>query len=318
MGRSGTAGSVGKAGRAGGVRAGGGRAGGVDDAGRRGWLLPALAAGWYAVILLIAHTSITDSDSPERALLLAATVLPLVISAGLAAAAAVGLGAVDLAGRRVSGLAGRAPLRLAVAGGGGLAVGTAGGGLMLAGYGTSATFARLAGTVAVAGLLAGLIGAVRPARLVGAALAGTLAWFLIGFVKGLWAGQLRQLFGASDTVLSQLRAGGQLSLTVALVGGVSAGLVAYRYLRRRDPAPRWPAYLATGAGPGLLLLVAVAVTQLGGAPLLNAAHAVNPVYDYEFDRQFADRIDTALVVLFVGAITAMVALGRTLGRPARE
>src|SRR5262249_44540276 len=110
-------------------------------------------------------------------------------------------------------------------------------------------------------------------------------------------------------------ASGRLSLVVALVGGVAAGAVAYRWLRRSRDTQRWPAYLVGGAAPGLLLLLAELVTLVGGAQLLRIAGSVSAADREVIAYLSGARIETGLVVLFAGALTTVLAFGRTLRGP---
>src|SRR6266545_3308550 len=170
-------------------------------------------------------------------------------------------------------------------------------------------------TVIAASLVGGIVAGVRPARAVAAALAGLLAWFAVGVIQGLFSGRLLNVFGAGGTVASRGIASDRLSLAIAVLGGVVAGAAAYAYLRRGqgDESWRWPVYLVAGGGPGLLLLAADLVTIVGGAQLLRAVGSISP-----FDRAVVaflseSRIKTGLVVYFAGALTALLAFGRTMG-----
>jgi hypothetical protein len=71
----------------------------------------------------------------------------------------------------------------------------------------------------------------------------------------------------------------------------------------------------TGGGPGLLLLLADLATLVGGAQLLRVAGSTSA-----FDRAVVaylseSRIETGLVVFFVGALTALLLFGRRLRAP---
>jgi hypothetical protein len=297
----------------------GAAAAGAGDTGR-GWsvgVLVGLALAWLAATLWSAHATITGSDGDAAlALNRAALTLPSVVTASLVAGVAVGLGAVGVVGRRQR--AGRSSARFAVATGAGLVAGLIVAALILAAYGTGSSLVVLAGTVAVAGAIGGAVGAVRPAGIVGAAIAGALAWFLVGLLQGAFNNRLLDLLGGSDSPASRVSATSRLLLTVAVVGGIVAGLTAFRYLRRRGAGLRWPAYLAAGAGPGLLLLLANLVALVGGARLRSLAAGSSEADSAALDYIGTAGINTGLVVLFVGAITAMVAFGRTLRPPTSE
>jgi hypothetical protein len=172
----------------------------------------------------------------------------------------------------------------------------------------------LAGTLAAGATIGGAIAAVRNLRVVAAVVAGGLAVFAAGFFLGLVKGQIQDFYGAGDDEASQLSAAGWFAATAAVVSGLAAGLTAYLVLggARRNPGLRWPAYLVAGAGPGALLLVTELITRTGGAKLLGLVREIS-----DADRTFqawaeGSRVNNALVVLFVGAIIAIVGLGRTL------
>jgi hypothetical protein len=139
---------------------------------------------------------------------------------------------------------------------------------------------------------------------------GSLVRFALGFLEGLFGGRLREAIVRDDSVAAQLAAVGQIGFAMALVGGAVAGLTASVYLRRSGL--KWPAYLAAGAAPGLLLLIADVATRLGGTPLLRAMSG-GDVFDERATRLVAaTRLSTALVVLFTGAVAAIIVHGRSL------
>jgi hypothetical protein len=114
-------------------------------------------------------------------------------------------------------------------------------------------------------------------------------------------------------VAAQYAAIGRVSFAMALLGGAVAGLTASWYLRRTTPGSTWPAHLAAGAAPGLLLLAADVATRVGGGPLLRLATGNDVADRIALDLVGKSRLSTALVVLFTGAIAAIVSHGRTLG-----
>jgi hypothetical protein len=67
--------------------------------------------------------------------------------------------------------------------------------------------------------------------------------------------------------------------------------------------------------PGLLLLATEALTRIGGASLLDAVRGLSEGDRVTVDFSAFARLRNAMVVLFVGGLAAMVAVGRTL-RPA--
>ena len=300
-------------------------------------LLAVLALGWLVAMLWSAEATIS-AGAGGLAITAAAYSLPGVISAVLVAGAALGLVAVAGLGRRFPALpVERAGLRSAVAFGTGLAVGVAGASTIVVAYGTGTASMVLAGTVAAAGTVGGAIAAVRGQHLVASVVAAALAVFAVGFLLNLFKDPLLSLYGLGDTEASRVSAYGWFAATAAIASGLAAGLVAFGFLRRAerrgeaaqtgDAAPaagtartgysdggglRWPAYLAAGAGPGLLLLVAEVITRVGGARVLTLAGEVS---DNDRTAQAwldGSRINYALVVLFVGAIVATIAFGRTL------
>lgn len=276
-----------------------------------GGALATLALAWLAAMMGAAHAHITGAPDRDQALSRAAMDLPVVVTASLVAGCAIGLVTAELLGRWPAPAARRPVARLVAALGGGLTVGAGCLGLLLNQYGDGGT----AFGAGAAALLGGALGGLRPARVVGAALTGFLAWVAVGFLKGFFDGQLLQLFGAGESLSAQVRAASWLSLTVSLVGGLVAGLVAYAFLRRGGAGLRWPAYLVAGAGAGALLLLAELATQVGGARLLAAAGNLGPLDAAALAYQRSERVNTALIMLFVGAVTAIVAFGRTLKPP---
>src|SRR5262249_33096717 len=156
-------------------------------------------------------------------------------------------------------------------------------GLILLGYGHRGSIVVLAVSVAVAGTLAGAAGLIRQREVVAAGAAATLAAFLVDFLLSVFNVQLMDLFGAGASVGSRVTAISRIALTTSLVGGLAAGVVAFWYLRRTGSALRFPGYLAAGAGPGLLLLLAEAITRIGGAQVFHVVQGLS-----EADRTYID------------------------------
>jgi hypothetical protein len=286
-------------------------------------VLATLAVAWLAAMLWVAHATIS-SDVGAVALATAASTLPSVVSAALVAgagAALVALGTLisrerpgGLPERRPRGLAARAGGRFTVAVSAGLLTGVLAGAAFVAGSGSDPARMALAGTLAAGATIGGALAGARNLRVVAAVVAAGLAVFAAGFFLGLVKGQIQDFYGAGDDEASQLSAAGWFAATAAVVSGLAAGLTAYRVLggARRNPVLRWPAYLVAGAGPGALLLVTELVTRTGGAKLLGLVREIS-----DADRTFqawaeGSRVNNALVVLFVGAVIAIVGLGRTL------
>jgi hypothetical protein len=279
---------------------------------------PAVAAGvqlglgllWLAATMWAAHASIlANADDAAVALSSAAGALPGVIAAALFAGACAGFAAVRFVPFAVVGWRPRLLTGL----GAGAVIGAIAAGLILWGYGTNDAVAALAVTVGIAGLLGGAA-AVLPDRVLAAGLAATTAVFLAGLALGVLNPSLNTLFLGSDAdVAARADASTGLAYLQSAITGALAGFVAYLMLRRE--ARPWPWFLGAGAVPGVLLLVAELLTHTGGASLQRTVKAFSP-----FDEalvEFTDfaRLRHALVVLFVGGIVAMIAVGRTLTRP---
>ncbi len=266
------------------------------------------AAGlvWLVATVATANASVLgNSNNPDVALGAAAFALPNLVAASLVAGAAAALGAtvrtrVDAppVRRLVPGLAAGAVL-------GGLCAG-----LVLFGYGTYAQVAALAATVGVAALLGGATAAL-PRPVLASSLLATFGVLLLGLVAGFVQPGLVGFFGGGATLASQVNASWSLAYAVAIVGGVTAGLIAFVLLRRHGPRA-WPWYLLAGALPGVLLLVTEVLTRIGGASLLDVVRSLS-----EGDRLMVDftafsRLRNAMIVTFVGGLAAMLAVGRTL------
>jgi hypothetical protein len=295
-------------------------------------VVAAISVLWFAGTLWFTHTAALNAADPSIALIDAALALPLVIVAGLIAGAAVAVVAVERLAARKRGVSAAskgdddsddvtaAPGRLTrtrwamLAGAGiGLVLGAVAGGLVLLGYGTAPALVSLAIAIAVAAALGGSLGGVPWPAVVVAGLTGSLVRFGLGLVEGLFSGELREAIATDDSVAAQYAAIGRVSFFMALIGGVIAGLTASWYLHRSDRGLKWPAHLAAGATPGLLLLAADALTRVGGGPLLRLATGDDLADRIALDLVGQSRLSTALVVLFTGAIVAIVAHGRTLG-----
>jgi iron complex transport system permease protein len=101
-----------------------------------------------------------------------------------------------------------------------------------------------------------------------------------------------------------------------VLSGLAAGIVAYRVLRRDRGDGRefgWPWYALAGAGPGLVLVLAEGLTRTAGARVVDLAGQVSVLEQTVQNLLSGSRLNGGLIVLFVGAITATIAFGRTLG-----
>ena len=261
---------------------------------------------WLAATMWTAHAAITSSADASVALAAAAAALPGVIAASLLAGATAGL----LATGRFAADPSSALRRLVVGLGAGAVLGAVCAGVILFGYGMNASIAMLAITVGAGSALGGAAAAT-PRPVFAASIVGTFCLFLLGVVFNVFEPRLIDLFGAGETVASKAAATTTFAYVQSAVGGIAAGLVAFWFLRRHG-SRAWPWYLLAGALPGLLLLLSAVLTRTGGASLLGIVRSFS-----EADRLARDFIDfsqlrNALVVIFVGGLASMIAVGRTM------
>lgn len=280
--------------------------------------LALLGLGWLLAMLSSARGVIgAESDYHDLVITQVASALPGVVTASLLAATALGLFASHLLARRAPGAVHGTARPLGLGAGIGAATGLATAAPIALAYPGLPSLPAICGAVVAAALLGGLVSGLRARRIVAAGAAGALGVFAVRFVQGIFNDDLLGLFGARGTAESHLTANGWVVLLAALAAGVAAGALGYAYLRRTGPAgQRWPAYLAAGAMPGLLLLSAEVITRVGGAGLADVVSAEDRVV---LTYQNAGALNTALIVMFVGALVAIFLLGRTLGkRPAPD
>ncbi|REF95029.1 hypothetical protein DFJ67_0977 [Asanoa ferruginea] len=263
-------------------------------------ILALLALAWFGTTLWVLQREISTSVTDAVAIASAAISLPTVVSASLVAGAASALVAVNLIAR--AGWTPAASTRWAGALVTSIAVGLLGALGVIVGYDGPGSRV-LAATVAAAAVVGGALAGLRPTSVVAAVLSGALAVFAVQFV-------LNYLGADSISGSSNL---------AAIVAGVVAGLVPFFYLRRvtrrettEGGALRWPFYMLTGAGVGVALLITEVVTRVGGAQVLDAVASLS-----DLDRAYRAEVDGkrlvyALIVLFVGALAATIAFGRTL------
>jgi hypothetical protein len=268
-----------------------------------------LAVVWLVIDLGIAYKTV-------RAGVLADTQVALIISsitaAALVAGAAVGVLAVGRLARRFGGIE-RAVARVLAGAAAGTAVAVIAVLGMLIAYHTGSAVPAVAITVAVAAIGGGALAAIRPTATIAAGLAGSLAYTVVSVVEAFFRDSLLRLFGAgTDTVAAYASAEIKLSLVVSLLTGIIAGATAFLFLRRSGLTLPWPAYLVAGAVPGALLLIADGVAWVGAIQLRRAIGAMS-----EFDRISLSmlqpaKINSEMIVLFVGTVTTMILVGRTL------
>jgi hypothetical protein len=274
-------------------------------------VLAGLGLIWLAATLVVSHASVVgNAQTPDVALGAAAFALPNLVAAALLAGSATALLATATPLARFFG--GQTPARRLLAGlAGGAVLGGLCGALVVFGYGTYSRVEALALTIGVAALLGGAA-AVLPRPVLAASVLACLGVLVLGLVVGFVQPGLVGLFGAGTSLDSQVNAGWLLAYTVAIVGGIVAGLLAFRFLRGHGPRP-WPWFLLAGGLPGLLLLLTEALTRIGGAGLLNAVRGLSEGDQFAVDLAEFSRLRNAMVVFFVGGLAAMIAVGRTLG-----
>ncbi|WP_433552832.1 hypothetical protein ACQP08_05270 [Micromonospora zamorensis] len=283
-------------------------------------ILALLALGWLTAMLWSTREAINSAAAGVTAISLSAFALPGVISAALVAGAAVALAAGNLLARRYGDWA---TLRFAGAIGGGMLVGLGAALAINLTYIDTSPTNVIAGTTAVAAIIGGAVAGARTAPAVGAVVTAALGTLIFVVAFSNARDPLFDLFGAGDSQESVVNAAKWVSRTESLVAGLLAGLLAFGYLtwaRRRAlrhdpaaPALRWPAYLLAGAGPGLLLLLAEMIIRVGGRSLLDLASALSEADAVAQTSLGTSRVDNGIWVLFVGALTALIAFGRTLG-----
>src|SRR2546423_3736302 len=274
-------------------------------------VLLVLSLVWLGAMLWSANANIVGTGNPLGALIQVADALPVVIAASMLAGAAMALAV------RPRFLP-RASLRWPVAIGSGVAVGAVSAGLILLGYGHRSSIVTLAVSVVFAGAVGGALGALKPAALVAAGIAGTLVAFFVAFALHVFEDQMMGLFGAGRSPASQLAAASRLALTTSLLGGALAGIVSFVVLRRAGSGERrFPIYLAAGAFPGVLLLLSEAVTLVGGAQVFGLVGGLSDADHAILDYVGPSRLNHAVILLFTGAIVALLCFGRTL-RPAEK
>jgi hypothetical protein len=271
-------------------------------------LLAAAALAWTAAMLWSARTTITGRISAEMEVTNTAYALPGAISADLVAGAAVALLALTLiSSRRSLG----ASLRFAVATGAGLLVGVLSAIAMITINTAGSLYAIVGGTVAAAATIGGALAGFRIPRVIAAGGFASIAVFLLGFVLNLFQTPVLELLGAGDTE-SSVNAAQWFSYGQAALSGLAAGLIAYFLLRRSGRTMKWPFYALAGAFPGLITVIGEFLSRTAGAQVLELAGKVSAMDQLVQQILSTARLNSALVVLFIGAMTAMLAVGRTL------
>jgi MFS family permease len=268
-----------------------------------------LAMAWLVIDLGIAYKTVREGVLADTQVLL---IIPSITAAALVAGAAIGLLAVGRLAERFGGIERAVPRVLSGAiGGAAVAILAVAG--MLTAYHRGVAVAAMAITVAVAAIGGGALAAARPSATIAAGLAGSLAYTVVSVIAAFFRDSLLRLFGAgADTVAAYTSAESRLSLVVALLTGTIAGATAFVFLRRSGLTLPWPAYLAAGAVPGALLLLADLVAWIGATSLRSTIGALS-----EFDRLSLSMLQPAktnseMIVFFVGTVTAVILVGRTM------
>lgn len=268
---------------------------------------------WMGGLLWSARATITGRGNAEMEVTSTAYALPGAISASLVAGAAVALAVVTLVGhRRTLG----ATTRFAVATGTGLALGLLGALTIITINTEGWVYAVMAGSIAAASTIGGALAGFREPRVIAAICWAAVTVFLVGVALTFIQDVLFGLFGAGDSSASRVSAAGWYSLTQSLLSGLAAGLVVF-FLLRRQSLP-WPWFAVAGAGPGLLLVLGEGLTRTAGARVLELAGKISELELTVQQILGGSRLNSGLIILFVGAITAVIAIGRTLGPAAPE
>jgi iron complex transport system permease protein len=285
----------------------------VERPSSAGILLAIVGLLWMAGLLWSARATITGRDDAEMEVTSTAYALPGAISASLVGGAAVALAVLAAVGRgRTLG----ATLRFAIATGTGLVLGLLGAVSIITINRDGWVYAVVGGTVAAAATIGGALAGFRAPRVLAAVCWASIAVFTVGVVLNFvpWL----DLFGSGSSASSQFGAASWFSLTQRVLAGLAAGLVSYRVLRRArlrgdGTDLRWPWYALAGAGPGLLLVLAEALARTAGARVLELAGKVSDLEKAVQQMLSGSRLNSALIVMFIGAVTAIIAIGRTLG-----
>ncbi|MEV4345126.1 hypothetical protein AB0J83_11680 [Actinoplanes sp. NPDC049596] len=292
---------------------------GAEQPSSTGLLLALATLVWMGAMLWSARATITGREDAEMEVTSTAYALPGAISAALVTGAATGLAVLALiARRRTLG----ATARFAVATGTGLLVGLIGALTVVTINTEGWMYAVVGGTIAAAATIGGALAGFRVPRVVNAIGWGAVTVFVVGFVLNLFQSPLLSALGSGDSQSSQANAAQWFSYGQSFLSGLAAGLVAYKLLRRArrlsgELDVPWGFYAVAGGGPGLLLVIAEVLTRTAGSRVLDLAGKVSDL-ELVVQRMLSGaRLDSALVVLFVGALSAMFAVGRTI-RPAED
>ncbi|WP_250001009.1 hypothetical protein [Actinoplanes sp. M2I2] len=278
-----------------------------------GLVLAGVTVVWMGAMLWSARATITGRADVEMEVTSTAYALPGAISAALVAGSTVALAVLALLGRRRDfGVS----TRFAIATGSGLVIGVLGA-LVIVTINTEGwLYAVMGGTVAAAATIGGALAGFRIPRVVHAIGWASVAVFLVGLVLNLFQGPLLDAI-SSDEARSRADASQWLTYGQGFLSGLAAGLVTYFVLRRARRRTAgldvpWPLYSLAGAGAGLLLVIAEILTRTAGNRVLDLAGKVSELELVVQQMLGGARLNSALIVLFVGAVSATIAVGRTI------
>jgi iron complex transport system permease protein len=291
----------------------------VEQPASRGLWLAVVSVIWLAAMLFSARATITGGGDAEMEVTSTAYALPGAVSASLVTGTALALAVLALLARRHTP---GATLRFAIATGTGLVVGLAGAVVIITINTDGWLYAVVGGTIAAAATIGGALAGFRVPRVLAAVCWASIGVFLVGFVLNLFQDPVLHALGSGSSQASQTTAAQWFSFAQSLLSGLAAGLISFRLLRRSRRADGsdlgWPFYALAGAGPGLLLVVGEGLTRTAGARVLELAGQVSELELTVQKLLSGARFNNALIVLFVGAISAVIAIGRTLGPPVEE
>ena len=283
-----------------------------------GLLLAGVTLVWMGAMLWSARATITGRADVEMEVTSTAYALPGAISASIVTGSTVALAVLGLLSRRRE-LG--ASSRFVIATGSGLAIGVLGA-LAIVTINTEGwLYAVVGGTVAAASTIGGALAGFRIPRVVNAAGWASVAVFVVGFLINLFQGPLLDAL-SSDDASSRASANQWFTYGQGLISGLAAGIVSYLVLRRArrrsgEQDVPWPLYGLASAGPGLLLVIAEILTRTAGHRVLDLAGRVSDLELVVQQTLSGARLNSALIVLFIGAISGTIAVGRTI-RPAAE
>ena len=172
----------------------------------------------------------------------------------------------------------------------------------------------LAATLLVAAMLGGLTGALPPPVLA-AALAAVVGCLLVAILISIFQNPLATALGGGTGADNRFTGAILLGIVESVIQGIVAAVVATRYLRARDGGRAWPWYLLAGAAYGVVGLATLAISRVGGFGLYRQVSGFSPDDAAYFNLLLQASLRGALVAGFVGAIGAVIVVGRSMSRP---